>query len=194
MMTISRKLGTAIAPAAVVEFLVLYGIAMSLDGEYTFGKNYLSDLGVGAGAWAFNSALIITGVLLSCFSVFGLRELLSGHIAGRVATSLLALDGVILIGVGVFTEDYDPYHYIFSVAFFLTFLLVAIAMTVAFQRTKALGSLGTLVSGAAAVFGFLLLPMGGDPLSETMAVLAIIAWGLIIGGAALAKEYGKAIP
>lgn len=194
MFKIPRKFGLAIGILAVAEFTVLYLVAMSLDPNYTFGENYLSDLGVGPGAWAFNSALIITGILLSCFALFGLAGLLAVDSSGRVAVALLAIDGIILVGVGVFPEDVKPYHYIFSVAFFLTFLLVAIAMTIAFYRTHVLGNLGTIVSGIATVFGMLLLPMGGNPLSETMAVMAIIGWGVVIASAFLAKEYGKAIP
>ena len=189
-----RKLGLSIGLVAVVEFTVLYGIAMSLDPNYTFGEDYLSDLGIGPGAWAFNSALMVTGLLLSCFAVFGLADLLAKAMAGRVAVFLLAIDGLILVGIGVFPEDVKPYHYVFSIAFFLTFLIVAVVMTFAFHRTRALGSLGTLVSGLATVFGLLLLPMGGDPLSETMAVLAIMVLGVVIAGAALAKEYGRGIP
>lgn len=194
MSDIRRKLGIAMAIVAVAEFSILYVVAILLDGEYVFGRDYLSDLGVGRGAWAFNSALIITGFLLSCFAYFGLGRLLAADIVGRAATHLLEIDGIILVGVGVFPEDAHPYHYIFSISFFGTFLLVAIGMTAAFHRTRVLGDLGSLASGVAAAFGLLLLPMGGDPLSETLAVLAIIGWGLVIACAALAKEYGKAIP
>jgi len=44
------------------------------------------------------------------------------------------------------------------------------------------------------VFGLILLPMGGDPLSETVAVLGIIAWGLVMVGLLLLKMSGKSVP
>lgn len=194
MFGIPRKVGIVLGLVAIVEFLVLYGLAMSMDDEYSFGKNYLSDLGVGPGALAFNSGLVVTGALLSCFSLLGLYEMFGKDASGRFASILLAVDGLLLVCVGVFPEDVDPYHFIFSVAFFMTFLAVTIAMTVAFHRTNVLGRMGALVSGIASVFGIILLVMRGDPLSETMAVMAIIVWGALIAGAALAREYGKAIP
>lgn len=175
-------------------FLVLYSIAMATDAEYTFGKNYLSDLGVGPGAWAFNSALVITGLLLVLFSIMGVRRLLGNHTVSKAATALLAIDGALLTCIGIFTEDFDPEHYIFSVAFFLTFLLTIFIMVVALWRTKVLGTFGYSFSAVIMALGLILLPMGGDPFSETVAVLSIIVWGVGISVAALLKESGRSIP
>src|SRR5512136_550031 len=49
----TQKAAVLCGIVAVVAFLALYVIAMSLDSTYVFGKNYLSDLGVSNGAWAF---------------------------------------------------------------------------------------------------------------------------------------------
>ena len=173
---------------------MLYCIAMSQDPDYTFGKNYLSDLGVGPGAWAFNSGLVIAGVLLVLFSIMGVRPMLGTPTMSKVAAAFLAIDGVLLACIGIFTEDYDPEHYIFSVAFFLTFLLTAVLMTIALWKTKALGIFGYAFSAVIVVFGFILLPMGGDPFSETAAVFSIIVWGVGISVIALLKESGRRIP
>jgi hypothetical membrane protein len=81
---------------------VLYSIAMASDPSYTFGKNYLSDLGVGPGAWAFDSGLIIAGLLLVPFSVTGIRRLLGDAPISKIATAFLAFDGVLLAYIGVF--------------------------------------------------------------------------------------------
>lgn len=175
-------------------FLVLYSTAIASDPDYTFGKNYLSDLGVGPGAWAFNSALVITGLLLVLFSVMGVRHILGGQAISKVATVFLAIDGALLACIGIFTEDYDPEHYIISVSFFLLFLLTVVLMAVALWRTKALGTFGYAFSAVIVVFGLILLPMGGDPFSETAAVFSMIVWGVGISVSALIKESGRRIP
>jgi hypothetical membrane protein len=175
-------------------FLVLYSIAMASDPDYTFGKNYLSDLGVGPGAWAFNSGLIIAGLFLVLFSVRGIRALLGSLTVSMLASAFLALDGLLLACIGVFTEAFDPEHYLFSISFFLTFLLTVWLMVVAMYKSKALGSFGYLFSSVVGLVGILLLPMGGDPLSETIAVFAIIVWGAGMSIAAILKSYGHVIP
>ena len=190
----SNRLWLSLGIIAPSIFLVLYSIAMASDANYTFGKNYLSDLGVGPGAWAFNSALVITGLMLVLFSIMGVRPLLGSLTISKVAAALLAIDGALLTCIGIFTEDFDPEHYIFSVAFFLTFLLTVFLMVVTLWKTKALGTFGYYFSAVIVALGLVLLPMGGDPFSETVAVFSIIVWGMGISAAALLKESGRNIP
>jgi hypothetical membrane protein len=185
-------LSTGIFASAI--FLILYSTAMSLDPDYTFGKNYLSDLGVGPGAWAFNSGLVLAGILLVVFSVMGVRPLLGGLLISKVASTFLAVDGLLLMCIGIFTEDYDPEHYIFSISFFLTFLLTAALMVLALWKTKVLGTFGYAFSAVVVVLGLMLLPMGGDPFSETVAVFAVIVWGVGVSVAALFEASGRTIP
>jgi len=189
-----NKVWLSIGIIAPSIFLAFYSVAMASDPDYTFGENYLSDLGVGPGAWAFNSALVITGVLLVLFSIMGVRPMLGNQALSKVASAFLAVDGVMLTCIGIFTEDYDPEHYIFSISFFLTFLLTAVLMTIALWKTKVLGTFGYAFSAVIVVFGLILLPMGGDPFSETAAVFSIIVWGVGISAAALLKESGRTIP
>ena len=178
----------------IVVFLVLYSVAMVSDSDYTFFKNYLSDLGVGPGAWAFNSALVITGIALVVFAVSGLGKVMGGLPSAKAGKYLLALSGILLVGVVVFNEDFDPEHYMFSVSYFLTFLLALLVISASLYQTRALGNFGLVASMTACVVGILLLPMGGNPESETIAVFTMIVWGVLVGGAALLKEYGREIP
>lgn len=193
MRAISTRLGIAFGFVGLTVFLVMYSVAMALDSEYTFFENYLSDLGVGPGAWAFNSGVIITGALLALFSVFGLGRVIGEAHLAKVATILLTLCGVFLIGVGVFNEDVEPYHYILSVSYFLTFLSALIVFSASLYKTRALGRFGVIISVCAMVVGALLLPMGGNPQSETLAVLAMVVWGLLMSSAAFLKEYGRTL-
>ena len=186
MIAISPRLGSAFGILAAVVFVILYSVAAFSDNGYTFGENYLSDLGVGPAAWAFNSAVVLAGTLMILFAHFGLRQLIGKDWVSRTGILMLEVCGILLAGIGVFTEDAEPYHLILSVSFFLCFLATSCVLSVVFYRTRSLGRLAFVVTAVFAVVGFAILPMGSDPLSETIAVLLIITWGTIIAGAGLA--------
>jgi len=188
------KAGIACGLIGLVVFLILYPIAIVLDGNYVFFENYLSDLGVGHGAWAFNSALVMTGIMLVVFACFGIGAVMGDLLSAKAGKIFLALSGVLLVGVGVFNEDFDPEHYVFSVSYFLTFLIALLVISASLYQTRVLGNFGLIVSSTACAIGVLLLPMGGNPESETIAVLTMIVWGALVSGAALLKEYGREIP
>jgi hypothetical membrane protein len=155
----TRKLTPALGLLAVAWFLAMYSVAMSLDSVYVFGENYLSDLGVGEGAWAFNSGVIGAGVLFI-----------------------------------LFTEDAGDLHGIVSYGFFLTMLVALGVLTWSLMTSKALGRSGAYTTLAVFIFGIALLPMGGDPLSETLAVLGMVGWGALLSALLLLKEHGRRIP
>ncbi len=179
---------------AVVAFLVLYMIAMSLDSTYVFGKNYLSDLGVGNGAWAFNAALVLVGLLLIPFSVLGLGPALGDTKWAPVSKIMLAIAALFLVSIGVFTEDAGDIHGVVSYGFFLTMLVAFVFVALALYKTQYLGESGYGITLLVFIFGLILLPMGGDPLSETLAVLGIIVWGLVMGSLLLLKMLGRYVP
>jgi hypothetical membrane protein len=163
-------------------FLVLYVVAMSLDSHYVLGENYLSDLGVSEGAWAFNSGLILAGLLMMPFAVRGIGPELGRGLVGMVGTVLLLVSALLLISIGIFTEDAGEIHGIVSVAFFLETLVTVGVIDLGLFRSKTLGLFGPVVSTACFVFGICLLPFGGTPLVETLAVFDIILWGILISG------------
>ena len=177
-----------------MSFLVLYLVAMSLDSEYVFGESYLSDLGVREGAWAFNSGLIIAGILFLLFDVMSIRSILGGSRLGIAALAMLVIGAAFLVSIGVFTEDAGDLHGIVSYGFFLSMLVALGLVTACMFRSRSLGRVGFAVSLVMFIVGILLLPMGGNPLSETIAVLGILAWGLLISGAIILKDRGYAIP
>jgi hypothetical membrane protein len=179
---------------AVVAFLVLYMIAMSLDSTYVFGKNYLSDLGVSEGAWAFNAALILTGLLLIPFSVLGLGPALGDKVWAIISKVLLVIAALFLVSIGIFTEDAGDIHGVVSYGFFLTMLVAFVFVAQTLHKSKYLGKSGYGSTLLVFVFGASLLPMGGNPLSETLAVLGIIVWGLITGCLLMLKMSGRSVP
>ena len=189
-----RQLGAISALVAVICFIVLYSVAMSLDSEYRFGRNYLSDLGVGDGAWAFNSGVIIAGALFLVFDILSVRSVLGNRPLGRAALSLLMVGAVFLMLVGVFTEDAGDLHGLVSYGFFLSMLVALGLVTEGLYRSRYLGSMGFIVTLVVFAVGLSLLTMGGSPLSETIAVMGILVWGSIISLAILLKEKGIGIP
>lgn len=165
---------------SVASFSILYVVAASQDPNYSFLENYLSDLGVGPGAWAFNIALMLSGVLVGVFSLVGMYRILGKSLPSRAGTSLLAVSGALLVNVGIFTEDYGDAHLVFSLAFFFTLLAALGMLTYAMYRTGALGKEGTVVSASAFGVGLALLVVGIGPFAETVAVLTALIWGSAI--------------
>ncbi len=189
-----RRLIPALGLLAVGWFLTMYGIAMSLDTAYVFGDSYLSDLGVREGAWAFNSGVIGAGLLFILFDVTAVSWALGEGLLQKVAVSLLVLAAAFLVCIGIFTEDAGVLHGIVSYGFFLTMLVALGVLTWSLMASKALGLPGAYTTLAIFVFGIALLPMGGDPLSETVAVLGIVGWGAALSFLLLLKESGRRLP
>jgi len=180
-----------LAPLACILFMLLYVIAMSQDPGYTFLENYLSDLGVGPGAWAFNAALMITGAMLSLFAVFGLSAALPAEPISRTGRALLALAGVFLVNVGIFTEDAGDTHLVLSYAFFITIFVSFGVLTLAMRRDRRLGPVPLYVTGGLFLSGLvMILTLGVDPFTETCAVLMIMGWGIVVPGAILTRPDG----
>ncbi len=98
-------------------------IAITVSPWFSWVSNALSDLGVSPAALIFNQGLILSGVFAFIFALSHFKTV-EKSIGGRVGTGFLVLASVSLIGIGVFTEDYSPHHFIFSVLFFV-FVLFA---------------------------------------------------------------------
>ena len=190
----TQKVAVLCGLGAVAAFLILYMIAMSLDSTYVFGKNYLSDLGVSNGAWAFNAALILTGLLLTPFSVLGLGPALGDTMWAIISKIVLVIAALFLVSIGIFTEDAGDIHGVVSYGFFLTMLVAFVFVAQALYKSKSLGKTGYSSTLLVFIFGVGILPMGGGPLSETLAVLGIIAWGLVMGCLLMLKMSGRPVP
>lgn len=188
----TRRAGAICGLVAVLVFVILYSVAMSLDSEYVFFENYLSDLGVREGAWAFNSGVIIAGTLFIIMDVLAVAPALGRGRAAAASVMLLVLAAAFLIGVGVFTEDAGDLHGLVSYGFFLTMLVAFGALSYVLYRGFVLGRPAFISTLVAFIFGVSLLPFGGTPEVETLAVLGILAWGLamslILFGAASDEE------
>ncbi len=190
----SPLLGASFGLLSCIFFLALYSIAVSVDQEYDFFEDYLSDLGVGPGAWAFNSAVICAGVLMSLFAWSGLGQLLPRSAPSAAGEAVLVLAGLLLVSVGIFTEDHGDLHTVVSVSFFLV-LEVAIGLTsVALYRSNALGRTGWALSSAVFLLGLAVGASGTGPASETIAVLLALFWGASISSTTIWLMTGHRLP
>lgn len=173
-------IGSICGILAPIIFLVFYLIAWSQSPWYEFGGDYLSDLGVGEGAWAFNSGDIIAGLLAIPFAFAIWHTLKPGWIplSGSIAC---AIGGIALVGVGIFTEDYGRTHYIVSVLFFLMAGLFQILLSwplIKSPKTSKIGYVATALTMGTIIVA---ASIGANPLSETIAVFEILIWVLIVG-------------
>lgn len=179
-----QRLGRASVYGGVVGpvvFMVLYTIAAVGDPEYVFFRNYLSDLGVGSHGAFFNSACMIAGALTIPFALFGIRPALDGGIAANAAVSLTVIAGVFLIMVGVFTEESPDMHTIASYGFFLSMLAALFCYSFTLHYSGSLDRFVGELTKAVFGLGVLLVVLGGFcPETETVAVLAIVVWGLVV--------------
>ncbi len=186
----TRRIGTICGLLGPTVFMALYVVAMANDPDYTFFENYLSDLGVGAAAWAFNSAVIIAGCLTIPFAILAVRPVLGGGIIVDMAVGFTVVGAVFLILVGIYTEDYEGQHYIVSVGFFMSMQVALLFYSLSLYRAPVLGKGVTWFTVAAFALGTVLIAMGFNPQTETVAVLVIVLWGLVVAAAIMWREPG----
>lgn len=114
--------------AGSLQLIIAMNIAQYLYPGYNIFQNYISDLGVGSTAWIFNSSVILTGISMIAGSY------LSFSITRKTLFSiLLSIAGIGAIGVGLFPENIETLHFIFSS---ITFVFGSFASIAAFTFVK----------------------------------------------------------
>ena len=127
-------------------------IAETVDPTYGVSLNYISDLGVRAGAVVFNASIILRGLTILVTAWFLLRMF-----QDRILTIAAVVAGIGEIGVGSFTEDFGGIH---SIVSFITFVFAALSAILAIT-----------VTGVVAVVGWALVDLFLlAPLAETLEV------------------------
>lgn len=177
-----RKFGALCGILAPILFLVFYLISWNLSTEYVFGESYLSDLGVQEGAWAFNTGVVVAGILAIPFSLSLWMTLRPGWLP-LIGYAVGIVTGLLLVGVGVFTEHYGGIHSVISVLFFafVAFFQIILALPlIQNPKTKTVGWIVTIMM-LITVFTLGGIPPVPLPLLETIAVIEILAWTLIVG-------------
>jgi hypothetical membrane protein len=163
-------------------------IAIASYPGFSWTNNALSDLGIIPGVTGpiFNFGLYASGLLTFNFAVFGLLNYLGKRWVGKAGAVVFAAAGVALMGIGVFPENRVPYHYSFSVAFFvlLPISLFVITAAFAFERRARVALFTLAVAVVAAlpwVLYFSVHYVSGVAIPETVSGLAGSVWAVALG-------------
>jgi len=164
-------------------------IALSIDTypQFSWVNNALSDLGVvfGITASLFNFGLCASG-LLTLILAFGLYRFLNRNVIGKIGALVFGAAGAALEGIGWAPENYRPFHYIFSVAFF-AFIPMALLLVAAYffsTRQNPLGAFTLSIAAFAAipwVLYFIIRYVSGVAIPEIISALAASTWAIAIG-------------
>jgi len=180
---ISGVCGT-IAPIVAFTFILL---AILNFPQFSWTGNALSDLGAVEGVTAvlFNSGLIIGGILAIIFAS-GLFIFLRNRMLGRIGAFIFTLAALVLVAIGIFTENFGRIHYYVSVAFF-TFApisMLIICATFFVMRKVKMGLFTFLTAIIAALVWVLQFAMRYVPnvaIPETISALLASTWSIVLG-------------
>src|SRR5919198_2304850 len=126
-----------------LQFSIGLIVAEAIDPLYSVSTNYISDLGVRAGAPFFNASIILFGIaaLIAAWFVFRAFK-------DRIFMIWVLLAGIGLIGVGIFTEDFRGLHTIFS---FTAFVFAALSAVFSYRVLRPPLSYLSVVLGLASI-------------------------------------------
>ena len=176
--------------AGTAQFTIGMIIAESVDPSYSVSANYISDLGVRAGAAIFNSSVFILGATIVATSWFASRAF-----KDRILMLAFLLTGIGAMGVGVFTEN-APYG-LHAIVSFITFFFGAITAIVTFRVLRPpLSYLSVLLGlGSLVALGLYIsknyLGLGGGGM-ERMIAYPVLTWGIGFGGYLLGMSHSQA--
>ena len=155
--------------------------------EFSWTNNALSDLGIVSGTTGpvFNFGLIGSGLLVFIFALFGLFKYFGNSWVGKIGAVTFAATSVALIGIGIAHENIRPYHYLFSVAFFvllpISLLIITAAFAVKRQTKMALFTLLTAVAAALPwILYFTVHYVSGVAIPEFASAVAGSAWTVVL--------------
>ena len=172
--------------APIVAFTCIL-ISIASYPAFSWTNNALSDLGIipGITGPVFNFGLYCSGLLVLKFAAFGLFKYL-GSWLGKIGATTFAATAVVLIGIGVAPENVVPYHYLFSVAFFILLPISLFIITAAFafkhQTKLALFTLLTSVTTATPwILQFTVHYVQGVAIPEFASAVAGSVWTVALG-------------
>lgn len=162
-------------------------VAVASYSMFSWTENALSDLGIVSGVTGpvFNFGLCGSGLFVLSFAAFGLFTYLENSWVGKIGSLTFASAGLALMGIGFFPENVVPYHYLFSVAFFVLLPISLFVITAAFafkrQTKMALFTLLTAVAAATPwILYFAVHYVPGVAIPEFASALAGSAWVVVL--------------
>ena len=163
-------------------------VAVASYPEFSWTDNALSDLGVVSGITGpvFNLGLTVSGIFILCFAVFGLFKYFGNSWVGKSGVVAFAATALALIGIGIANENIRPYHYLFSVAFFVLLPISLFIITAAFavKRQTKMVLFTLLIAVAAAtpwILYFTVHYVHGVAIPEFTSAFAGSVWTVVLG-------------
>lgn len=168
----SARTGAFAGIVSALAFTMLFMLAVYGHEGYNPGSNFLSDLGTGTSSLLFNFGLMLSGALGILFG-YGLAHVFVK--TARVGAKMLIAAGVLLIGTGIFPEQYGAIHTAVSASFFLlsAVSIIIIGTGVSYKRLR-------YFSFAAGLLPFAYV-FTGLPIVEHIAVFGMVGWELLAG-------------
>jgi hypothetical membrane protein len=167
-------------------------IAIIVSPWFTWTGNALSDLGnlskyptSSVSSLVFNSGLMIAGII-TIFAVLGLAMNVRKHIVALISAAILFVGTVALICIGLFPENFPPWHFIFSVTLFTCIALAVLVFGAVFTYHKETRILGyfSLIAGVVAAapwIPYIFLSWNiGAAVPEIISALTVYAWIVIM--------------
>ena len=182
-----QQLGEASGIAAPIVAFTCILTAIASYPEFSWTNNALSDLGIISGITGpvFNFGLYCSGLFVLKFAAFGLFKYFRSWV-GKIGALSFAATSLALMGIGFFPENVVPYHYLFSVAFFVLLPISLFIITAAFafkrQTKMALFTLLTAIAAATPwILQFTIHYVSGVAIPEIASALAGSAWTIVLG-------------
>jgi hypothetical membrane protein len=177
-----------IVPVFAFTFIIL---SILTYPQFSWTDNALSDLGVvpGITATLFNFGLYASGLMSLTFAI-GLYKFLYKNALGKIGAIIFFASGLGLEGIGWAPENVHafnfPWHYFFSVLFFVTVpiaLLVIAGYFLSTHQTQLAGFtlLIAIVTAAPWLLYFIVQYVPGVAIPELVSALAASAWTITIG-------------
>jgi hypothetical membrane protein len=163
---------------ALVLYYVFFVSSIIADKKWTFGKNFISDLGVSKSRTArylFNGGCVICGGL---FSISMLEYILETDltIIECVVPALAIAMGISLAMVGAVNEDKMPHHKWVAFSFFaIRFVLVAALLLADLYGTQYILAIATLI-----LMAFALVSAKKFDFPTTEVIWSVSLMGIII--------------
>ena len=181
--------GGSLIFVGVVQFVFAVVVSEAIYSGYSVGQQFMSDLGdwslAGNSAAIFDGSIILAGVLLIAGAYFLLQGL-----KNRLFTSLLAISGVGLVGVGIVAENiFLPGHMVFTL---VALVFGAASAIMSFKFLKSPLSYLSVILGAVTLLALVLSLSGNSGSSsfylgmgkggmERLVIYPFILWGLGFG-------------
>jgi hypothetical membrane protein len=167
-------------------------IAILVSPWFSWTGNALSDLGnlsrypsSPVSSLVFNSGLILAGII-TVFSVLGLLTKVKTNIGALISGVVLLVGTIALICIGLFPENFPPWHFIFSVMLFVSIALAMLFFGGVFIYNKLTRRLGlfSLASGLIAAspwIPYMFLNWNiGAAIPEIISAVAVYAWVIVM--------------